>query len=289
MSYRHDLVSVEALRARIAALEGAWQFAIAGDADRGRSALLAAPFGLPPVDRALPWGGLPTACLHEVTATTSADGAAAGFAATLLARLTEAEGARPRPVLWCAAGNGLYGPGLAGYGLDTRRLVLVRGRSQADLLWAMEEGLRSGTLAAVLGEVHEADLTATRRLQLAAEKGRSTALLLATSQAKTGAGNPVPSAAVTAWRVGAALSAPAPYGIGLGAERWRVELIRCRGGVPRQWLLEWNDEANRLVVASELRDRPAHAPIGQPAGIFDAKERSSPDRFALRQAERLAV
>jgi protein ImuA len=285
MSYCHDLVSVEALRARIAALEGTWQHATASDIGRREGALPAALFGLPPIDRALPGGGLPTACLHELTAAAPADGSAAGFAAALLALLGEAEGARPRSVLWCAAGNGLYGPGLAGYGLDTRRLVLVRGRSQADLLWAMEESLRSGAVAAVLGEVQDADLTATRRLQLAAEAGRSTALLLRTSQQKPGESKPAPSAAVTAWRIAAAPSAPAPYGIGVGAERWRVELVRCRGGVPRQWLLEWNDEAHRLVMASELRDRPAHAPAGVPS----AKERTSPLPFPLRHAERLAV
>ncbi|HEY6334528.1 MAG TPA: hypothetical protein VI113_01465 [Alphaproteobacteria bacterium] len=279
MSYCHDLVSVEALRARIAALEGIWQHA--SDIDRRQNALPTAPFGLPPVDRALPWGGLPTACLHELAAAAPADGSAAGFAATLLVRLGKAEGARPRSVLWCAAGNGLYGPGLAGYGLDTRRLVLVRGRSQADLLWAMEEGLRSGAVAAVVGEVPDADLTATRRLQLAAEAGRSTALLLRTPQQKPGESKPAPSAAVTAWRIGAAPSAPAPYGIGVGAERWRVELVRCRGGVQHQWLLEWSDETHRLVMASELRDRPAQAPAGVPGA------KTVP--FPLRHAERLAV
>ena len=285
MSYRHDLVSVEALRARIAALEGTWQHATANDIDRRQSALPAAPFGLAPVDRVLPWNGLPTACLHELTAAAPVDGSAAGFVAIVLARLGEAEGARPRSVLWCAPGNGLYGPGLAGYGLDTRRLVLVRGRSQADLLWAMEEGLRSGAVAAVVGEVQDADLTATRRLQLAAEAGRSTALLLKTSRQKPGEGKSAPSAAVTAWRIAAAPSAPAPYGIGVGAERWRVELVRCRGGVPRQWLLEWNDETHRLVMASELRDRPAQAPAGRPT----VRGRDSSVPFPLRQGERLAV
>ncbi len=252
MSYRHDLVSLEALRCRILALEGTWQ-----GAGEGRAALPAAALGLAPLDRALPWGGLPIACLHEVAAGALADGAAAGFAAHLLARLGAAEGDRPRPVLWCAAGDGLYGPGLAGYGLDTRRLILVRARRQADLLWAIEEGLRSGAAAAVLGEVEEADLTATRRLQLAAEAGRATALLLRPAHNK-----PAPSAAVTAWRVGAAPAGAASWGSGVGSIRWRVELLRCRGGLPRQWLVEWNNEANRLAVAAELRNRSIDAPTG---------------------------
>lgn len=255
MTYRHDLVSVEALRTRIAALEGVWHGAAGPGAARRKGAPAAASLGLDVLDRALPWGGLPVACLHEIAAGTPADGAAAGFAAALLARLAAAEGERSRPVLWCAAGDGLYGPGLAGYGLDGRRLVLVRGRRDADLLWAMEESLRSSAVAAVLGEVHEVDLTASRRLQLAAEAGRATALTLRPAGVKAG-----PSAAVTAWKIAAVPSAPALYGI--GAERWRVTLARCRGGAPREWLLEWNDEAHRLVVAAELRDRPAHPHAG---------------------------
>jgi len=247
MSYRHDLVSVEALRSRIQALEGGWQ-----GAGRRQDRPSAAALGLPALDRVLPWGGLPTGSLHEIAGGASADGAAAGFAAYLLARLALAEGGRP--ILWCAAGDGLYGPGLAAYGLDTRRLILVRGRRPADLLWAIEEGLRAGVLAAVLGELEEVALTATRRLQLAAEAGRTTALLLRPLDNK-----PAPSAAVTAWRIASAPSAPASWGNGLGRERWRLELMRCRGGLPRQWLVEWNDETNRLAVAAELRDRPVDA------------------------------
>jgi protein ImuA len=241
--YRHDLVSVEALRTRIAALEGPGQ----GGARR------AASLGLEALDRALPWGGIPSGALHEITAGAVADGAAAAFAALLLARL--AATGRARTLLWCAAGDGLYGHGLAAYGLDCRRLVLVRGRRDADLLWAMEEGLRSGAVAAVLGEIQEVDLTASRRLQLAAEAGGAAALLLRAAEAKPG-----PSPALTCWRVAAAPSAPPPYGIGIGAERWSVELTRCRGAVPRRWLLEWNDETHRLLVAAELRDRSAYAP-----------------------------
>ena len=41
----------------------------------------------------------------------------------------------------------------------------------------MEDGLRHGALAAVVGEVQRADMVATRRLQLAAMSGNTPALL----------------------------------------------------------------------------------------------------------------
>ena len=63
-----------------------------------------------------------------------------------------------------------YGPGLARFGIDAERLLVVTVRRPAELLWVMEEGVRGG------GAV--ADLTASRRLQLAAENGRAAALAL---------------------------------------------------------------------------------------------------------------
>jgi protein ImuA len=75
---------------------------------------------------------------------------------------------------------------------------------------------------------------AHRRLQLAAERSGVTALLL--RRWRTGAEAAVerarPSAAVTRWRVAALPSADIPGLPGIGWPRWRVELLRCRGGLP---------------------------------------------------------
>ncbi len=231
----------------------------------------AAPFGAPEVDGALPWGGLPRARAHEIVAAGPDDGAgrgvgdaggaataaAEGFCAALLARLVAGRG----PALWCLARAGLHGPGLGAFGLDPDRLIVARTRRPADVLWAMEEGLRSGRLGAVLGEAHEIDLTAGRRLQLAARAGAATCLVL-----RPLAAEPAPGA--TRWRVAAAASIREDGLPGLGAPRWRVDLVRCRGGSPRRWLLEWNHEARHLVVAAVLADRapPAEVPRRRNAG-----------------------
>jgi len=67
---------------------------IGGRGGRRREAPLS--LGVEAIDTALPWGGLPRACLHEVAAA-DASAAAAGFSAVLLARLTERTGT----VVWC--------------------------------------------------------------------------------------------------------------------------------------------------------------------------------------------
>lgn len=206
------------------------------------------PLGLAPIDAALPWGGLPAGALHELVA--AERGAAVGFAALVLARFA----ARPAPVLWCLTRDDLYAPGLAAFGLDPAALVVARAADNAGVLWAMEEGLRSGAFAAVAGEVAALSLDAARRLQLAARG--TPALALRPGAARDGA-----SAAVTRWRIEPAASVPGEPGV--GRARWRLALLRCRGGQPRDWIVEWDDATLRGRVVADLADRsdcaPAHA------------------------------
>src|SRR6516164_3968013 len=131
------------------------------------------PFGIAAFDRVLPSGGLALGALHEILGAggDEEDGAlAAAFAAGILGRLAaRGSSVRDGMVLWCLPRPDLYGPGLAAQGLDPGRLVLVRATRDAEILWAMEEGLRAPGITAVVGEVGSLAAVASRRLQLAAE------------------------------------------------------------------------------------------------------------------------
>src|ERR1700730_7514931 len=137
----------------------------------GNSAI---PFGIPSLDAAL-GGGLATGALHEVAAAGAAEIPAATAFALILA--TRNRG----PLVWIAedmalAENGApYGPGLDDLGLAPERLIAVAAAKSRDVLWAMEEALASAA-GAVIGEIRGGiELTATRRLSLAAGRGRSLA------------------------------------------------------------------------------------------------------------------
>jgi protein ImuA len=215
---------LDELRRRIRRIEGI------GGADGSRIL----PFGIPAVDQALPDGGLPLSCLHEL-ASGEEDrfgGAATGFAAALLARIA----ARHGPTVWITRGRDLYAPGLTAFGLTPERLIVVRAERDPDVLWAMEEVLGCPRIGAVLGEAGSLDLTASRRLQLAAEAGGVTGFLLRIGRNRTPAG-----AAVTRWLLTSASSVPAANELGVGRTRWHARLQRCRGGTPGEWLLEWHD------------------------------------------------
>jgi len=219
---------IAALRARIARLERAG--AAAALAARGEDAIPLSP----PIDSALPWGGLPRAALHEILA--AEPGAAAGFAALVLAR---AGGT----VLWIAPEPDAWPPGLARFGLSPARLVLVRAPRPEDGLWAMEETLRCPAVGAALLAAGAIDLTAARRLQLAAEAGGVLGLLL-----RPDVDTPAPTAALTRWRIGAIPSeSGSPHA--LGDPAWSLELLRCRGGRPAAWRATWHGD--RLLTGDE--------------------------------------
>lgn len=96
-------------------------------------------------------------------------------------------GAVTGPVIWALPAwerDRLYPPGLAAF-CDPGRIVLARGRSAADLLWVVEESLRSGAVALAVAELAEPPgLTPVRRLHLAAGAGggRAIGLLLTPEQ-----------------------------------------------------------------------------------------------------------
>lgn len=213
------------------------------------------PLNVDAIDAALPGGGLKAGALHEVGAEDYRDmGAATGFLAALATCLAESTS---MPVLWCGSAQppfdigALYGPGLVGFGFDPARLVLALPASVTDCLWAMEEALRSGVFAVVIGEVAgraaALDLTATRRLQLAAEEKGTPVLLF------TGHDGGAASAAVTRWRIAALPGSVIPdtdeFGGLTGVPCWRAALTRARGGAPGTWNVAWHAGDRRFALA----------------------------------------
>jgi protein ImuA len=212
-------------------------------------------------------GGVALKELHELAPENPLhSGAALGFALALAALAPSRQG----PVVFvqqdfAALETGaLYGLGCDLFGLDSSRLLVVRTASPRDALWAMEEALKTRGLAAVIGELAQsgeaADLTATRRLSLAAQKGEALALLLRQRPF------PQPSAAATRWQVAAAPGFADGFG-GLGRTAFRASLTKNRRGSCGSWVLQWDHHGKHflpalsLAVAAPAGDRSADAPI----------------------------
>jgi protein ImuA len=232
-------------------------------------------------------GGLCGGALHEIAPGAPSDGAAAcGFALALAARFMAAAPAGRSAIVWIVEdfaaieGGAPYGPGLALHGLDPVGLILVHAASAKDALWAMEEALKCRSVAAVIGEIWSLekiyDLTAARRLALAAQSGGASALMLAAGMA--GGADRLASCAHTRFEVsahrgvfargspkGSFKNAPPP-GLPLpGLACWSVRVVKARGGEGGVSIaLLWDHEegcfrdAFPLHLIADAGDRPGH-------------------------------
>ncbi len=232
--------SLAALRAQVRALESV-----------GAGACEHLPFGIDALDSRLAGGGLPVAALSEAAG--ERPGPADEAAATLF--LASIAARRPGIVLWALGSRDLFAPGLAGAGLPPDRILYAECGRDEEILAVMEEGLRHGGLAAVVGEVGRAAMPATRRLQLAAEEGGTLALMLRRWRGTSEDPLAVPSSAVTRWRLACAPSSPLPVA-GIGRPRWRLTLARQRGGAPFDLIVETPDAEARLALPALSEHRP---------------------------------
>ncbi|MBV2360106.1 hypothetical protein KUH32_10000 [Thalassococcus sp. CAU 1522] len=157
---------------------------------------------------------------------------------TLALRIAAAAG---RPVFWIAPAWGtdpLNPDGVAAL-CPPQDITFVTPHRTEDLLWCMEEILRSGAVPVVVADLPEPPaMTPVRRLHLAAERGagegrcRPLGLLLA-----PGAGGA--PGIETRWRME---PDHAP-----GRDTWRLDRLRARMVPPRSWRLE----DNRLTRAPD--------------------------------------
>lgn len=212
-------------------------------------------------------GGLARGALHEIIAASPGDqGAAAGFVLAVAARFANQHAG---PIIWisedfAARENGaLYGPGLALHGLDPDRLVLVQAPNAKEALWGFEEALKCQAPAAVVSEiwglVKAYDLTVSRRLLLAAQKGGTPGLLFAAGLAGTAA--LLSSSAQTRFEIRAG---PSP------------QLASAGGRLPLPGLAAWSVRIAKARASPIGIDRDLFRPV-----LWDHVEASFRDAYSL--------
>lgn len=214
-------------------------------------------------------GGLARGRLHEMFAAEAADaGSVAGFGAMLAIRARTPGSA----ILWLRTDDAerrcgrFHGPGFAELGGDPDALLLATAPDPVALLRCAADAARSAGLGAILvegwGKFPALDLTASRRLALAAEKTGVTVLMLRIGVA------PVPSAAETRWAVGAASSDPLEANAP-GPAMLDIELLRRRAGPSgMRWRVEWDRDRcifREPALSGAVLPLPAHGSAEDPA------------------------
>ncbi len=172
--------------------------------------------------------------VHEMCGT-----GAACFAAICAARLPVAG----TPLFWVRESwrNETLNPLGLGDFIDPSQLLLAQAGNQAEALAVAEEALRDGALPLVVIELSQPlNLTAGRRLQLAAQAGKATGLCLIPE----GAGS---NAAETRWRCTPAFDPETETRADDGRStlhRW--DLIKNKSGTIGAWHVRWDSAARRL-------------------------------------------
>lgn len=163
-------------------------------------------------------------------------------------------GASAGPVIWVSPGwlpERIYPAGLRDYA-GPERIIFARARRPEDVLWAVEEALRSGAAAMVLADLPAPPaLTPVRRLQLACEagaeaarnRGRLPPLALLLTPEDGGA-----QGVESRWQM-----APAASGSTLMESRsaWIMRRLRARMAPPAAWRLT-RDAAGRITGESAV-------------------------------------
>lgn len=199
--------------------------------------------GLGPLEAAFPNAVFPKGALHEfLTEHPEHAAASIGFISGLLQVLMHEGGA----CLWIGVSRTVFPPALQAFGVEPDRIIFVDLKQEKDVLWAMEEGLKCDGLSAVIAEVRDISLTASRRLQLAVEKSKVTGFILRNDPRKLST-----TACVARWKITPLASALEPGMPGVGFPRWNVELLKVRNGNPGSWKIEWAE--NRFVPVPGLK------------------------------------
>src|SRR5690606_10401619 len=105
-----------------------------------------------------------------------------------------------------------FAPAWQAAGITLRQVQVIEANSPRDALWATEQCLRSGSCGVVLCWPQKADDRALRRLQVAAESGRTLAFA---TRPMTAARNP----------------SPAALRIAIDARPAQLRVLKCRGGL----------------------------------------------------------
>lgn len=141
----------------------------------------------------------------------------------------------------------LHAAGFASLSLDLRRMVLVKPERPTDVLWAVEQALRTRGVGAVVCEVDRLSSAAFRRLQLAAETGGSLGILLRPERVRH-----QPSWAEYRLLV-RPLATAGPPSASHPRRRLLVEVLRGRKGFTTESVIvELDDADGRVCLVAEL-------------------------------------
>lgn len=143
-------------------------------------------------------------------------------------------------VVWVGSSQKWFPPALKWFGMQPHQILFLRVTKEKDISWAIDEALKCSSLSAVVGELPELNLTASRRFQLTIEEAGVGCFVLRHRPQN------LLTTAVSRWHIQPQPSLTEKGLPGIGHPRWKVSLLKVRNGQPGSWDVEWSNGGFRF-------------------------------------------
>jgi protein ImuA len=205
------------------------------------------------INEAFPNSVFPFSALHEFFCYNQEEIAASS---AFIAGLISSRVSRLATVVWIGSSIKVFPPSLKWFGIEPHCVVFLHVKKEKDIPWALHEALTCSSLSAVVGELPEMSITASRRFQLAIEEACVGCFILRRNPKN------LLTTAVSRWHIQPLPSLTEEGFPGLGHPRWKVNLLKVRNGKTGSWDVEWR--SNGFLYPSKLAVIPntLHKQIG---------------------------
>jgi protein ImuA len=190
------------------------------------------------INEAFPNGVFPFSALHEFFCFNQAEATASSvfIAGMLSSRLHKSSS-----IVWISSLQKIFPPSLKWFGIQPHQVLFIHVKKEKEVSWAINEALKCSSLSAVIGEMPELSLTASRRFQLAIEDA-GVGCFIVRSNPKN-----LLTSAVSRWHIKPIHSKVEDDFPGVGHPRWRVKLLKVRNGKTGSWDIEWSNGGFRYI------------------------------------------
>jgi protein ImuA len=212
------------LRKQILLLEGFKEPVLAEDTKLGR------------INEAFPNGVFPFSALHEFFCFNQEE---VSSSSAFIAGLLSSRYRKAATLVWISTTRKIFPPALKRFGIQPHQVLFLNIKKEKDISWAINEALTCSSLSAVVGEMPEMSITASRRFQLAIEESGVGCFILRKNPKN------LLTTAVSRWHI-QPLPTKTDEGLpGLGHPRWQVNLLKVRNGRTGSWNIEWTGNGFR--------------------------------------------
>jgi protein ImuA len=212
---------LNSLRKQILLLEGFKEPLLREDTSLGR------------INEAFPNGFFPFSALHEFFCFNQEEvtSSSAFITAILSSRFR-----RGATAVWISPDHKIFPPALKWFGVEPHQVLFLHVKKEKDISWAINEALTCSSLSAVVGEMPEMSITASRRFQLAIEDAGVGCFILRRNPKN------LLTTAVSRWHIQPLPTKAEDDFPGLGFPHWQVKLLKVRNGKTGCWNVEWTSK-----------------------------------------------